>query len=126
MQFSRISEQRAYDDLKALNLRFWAGALNLQGLYDLLQRSGYDYRECVLAEVFPDGGQAFAGIVVVPPRELLEFELDPEDPDAAALRPVPPPDLRRRPSAAEARSQRCLALRYFEELAGRENEERAG
>ena len=116
MQFTRISEQQAYDALRDLNERFWTGTLEIPGLYELLERSGYDYLECVLAEVSPEGGKTSGGWIVGPQRRFLEFDLDPDDPTATSINSAPPPDPQKSPSAAESRLGRWLAWRYYEEL----------
>ncbi len=116
MQFDRLSEQQAYDRLTALNARFWSRTLDVPGIYGLLKVHGYDYRECVLAELCPDSGGTYAGTIVAPGRRMFEFDVDPDDFASSIFEPMPTPDEGRRPGGAQARSGRWLAWRYFDEL----------
>ncbi len=77
MQFSRISEQRIYDELKSLNTDFHNKSLDIKGLYEFLKKVDVDYKKSIFVECFPDDS-AIVGWIIYN-NVCYEFEYETDD-----------------------------------------------
>lgn len=82
-----MTEQLAWDGAVSSNRAFHGRELS-PALYELLERSGYDYRQCGFVNSWPEQG-CFCGLLIRPGRQLLSFEIYPDEPERSFVEESP-------------------------------------
>lgn len=68
------------DELAELNREFHYGILLSDELYKQLMQSGFAYRQCLLASIFPDSANTYCGKLIKQDGNVVEFDIDLDDP----------------------------------------------